>query len=85
MPYCDEFHDVLERLALIDELADRARADEDFRRDRAPRAARQRDDALRDYRAQHAPQLLANLKLLVRLEEVEDAVQRLDRVHRVQR
>ncbi len=74
------------RLVLVDDaVADEGRADHHFDRRRAALAVDPRHQALRDDGLQHARELQADLLLLVRREDRDDAVDRFGRVERVQR
>jgi hypothetical protein len=74
------------RLLLVhDAVADEGRADHHLDGGAAAQAVGPRDQALRDGRLQHAGQLQADLLLLVRREDRDDAVDRLGGVQRVQR
>src|SRR5688572_31472981 len=74
------------RLFLVENrIANIRGADEDLDGGHPALAVGTRDQALRDDRFQHACKLNADLFLLVRREDGNDAVDRLRRVQRVQR
>ena len=72
-------------LPLADQVADRGRADQDLDRGDATLTVGRRDELLGDDALQRGRELHAHLLLLVRREHVDDAVDRLRRVLRVQR
>ena len=72
-------------LALADEVADGRRGHHDLAGRRASLAVRRRDELLRHHALQGGGELHAHLLLLVGREHVDDAVDRLRRVLRVQR
>src|SRR5438105_325900 len=73
------------RLLLVhDAVADERGADQDFDGRRASLVVDLRDQALRDDRLQHAGELNADLLLLMRRKDRDDAVDRLRRVEGVQ-
>src|SRR3954447_18865260 len=74
----------LVRLALTDEVADGGRRHEDLGRDRSASAVRRLRKRLADDALKGAGKLDADLLLLVRRENVDDAVDRLRGVLRVQ-
>jgi len=73
------------RLALADEVADRGRGEQDLAGRDAPGAVGGRQQLLGDDPLQRDRELDAHLLLLGRREDVDDAVDRLRRVLRVQR
>ena len=72
-------------LVLADQVADGGRRHQDLQRHDAPAAARLRQQRLTDDAFEHERELRADLRLLVRREHVDDAVDRLRRGVRVQR
>src|SRR2546427_2435840 len=67
----------LVHLLLADEVADRGVRDHHLGGEHAPAPVAPRDELLRDHRLEHERELRAYLRLLVRREDVDDAVDRL--------
>jgi hypothetical protein len=72
-------------LVLADEVSDRGVRDEDLERQRPTVAGRPRKQGLAHDALEHERQLRPDLRLLVRREDVDDAVDRLRGGVRVQR
>src|SRR5580658_4618521 len=72
-------------LVLADEVSDRRIGDEHLEREHASGRAVPREELLRDNALENERQLRADLRLLVRREDVDDAVDRRDGAVRVER